>query len=166
MASAVVADHLLLTAAGLWPRSKLLGPTGLAFPIGGDSWRCRHHDRRRPRSNYHSARLALLAEHSAKATFFCIGERVEQYAQLAREIVSRGHAIENHSQRHLNRFSVMGPRGMRNEIERAQDTIGAVTVNAHDSFVHPPAFAACFSSPCWRGSACAWQVGRGEASTR
>src|SRR4029077_11821946 len=26
--SAVVADHLLLTAAGLWPKRRLLGPTG------------------------------------------------------------------------------------------------------------------------------------------
>src|SRR5436853_6244447 len=29
---AVVADHLLLTAAGLWPRSRLLGPNWTRLP--------------------------------------------------------------------------------------------------------------------------------------
>jgi peptidoglycan/xylan/chitin deacetylase (PgdA/CDA1 family) len=71
--------------------------------------------------------LTLLDEYSARATFFCIGERVARHEQLAREIASRGHAIENHSQRHLNRFSILGPGGMAAEIGRAQETIGAVT---------------------------------------
>jgi peptidoglycan/xylan/chitin deacetylase (PgdA/CDA1 family) len=52
---------------------------------------------------------------------------VAQYADLAREIVNRGHSIENHSQRHLHRFSVLGPRGMAAEIAKAQDTIAAIT---------------------------------------
>src|SRR5580693_1399532 len=30
--AAVVADHLLLTAAGLWPRSRLLGPNWTRLP--------------------------------------------------------------------------------------------------------------------------------------
>src|SRR5690348_9352206 len=30
--AAVVVDHILLTAAGLWPRSKLLGPNWTALP--------------------------------------------------------------------------------------------------------------------------------------
>ena len=46
---------------------------------------------------------------------------------FAREIVSRGHAVENHSQRHLHNFSLMGPRGLADEIGRAQESITGVT---------------------------------------
>ena len=35
--------------------------------------------------------------------------------------------MENHSQRHVNYFSLLGPRGLVAEIERAQDTIGIIT---------------------------------------
>lgn len=128
MLSAVVANHLVLTAAGLWPRSKLLGPNWTSLPAAAaargevaitiDDG---------PEPQITPIVLDLLDQHTAKATFFCIGERVERYAPLAREIVRRGHAIENHSQHHLSRFSVLGPRGIANEIERAQDGIDSVT---------------------------------------
>jgi peptidoglycan/xylan/chitin deacetylase (PgdA/CDA1 family) len=71
--------------------------------------------------------LALLDEHDVKATFFCIGERVLRHPELARDMVRRGHTIENHSQRHLHHFSLLGPRGLAREIGRAQDSIAAVT---------------------------------------
>jgi peptidoglycan-N-acetylglucosamine deacetylase len=64
-----------------------------------------------------------LAEHGAHATFFCVGVRVERYADLAREIVGRGHHIENHSQRHRHNFSLLGPGAMAAEIARAQESI-------------------------------------------
>ena len=44
--------------------------------------------------------LEQLKEFDAKATFFCIGVRVLQHPVLAREIVQRGHRIENHSHAH------------------------------------------------------------------
>ena len=119
---AVLANHLLLCAAGLWPRSRLLGrepdpPAGhrraqVALTIDDG-----------PDPEVTPRVLALLEAQHAKATFFCVGERVRQHPQLAREIVSRGHAIENHSERHPWRFSLLGPRGMAQEIRRAQDSI-------------------------------------------
>ncbi len=71
--------------------------------------------------------LDILDQHAAKATFFCIGERVVRYAPLAREIVRRGHAIENHSYRHPNYFSLLGPWRMGAEVQRAQEVIADVT---------------------------------------
>jgi len=71
--------------------------------------------------------LALLDEYSIKATFFCVGQKVERHADLAREMVRRGHAIENHSQQHRHNFSLLGPRGLANEIRHAQESITAVT---------------------------------------
>jgi peptidoglycan-N-acetylglucosamine deacetylase len=125
---AVVADHLILTAAGLWPRSKLLGPNWTHLPAAAaanGSVAITIDDG--PDPTVTPLVLDLLDRHSAKATFFCIGELVEQHSNLAREIISRGHSIENHSQHHLHRFSVLGPGRMAAEIARAQETIEAVT---------------------------------------
>ena len=35
--------------------------------------------------------------------------------------------MENHTQRHLHNFSFLGPRGLANEVGRAQESITAVT---------------------------------------
>jgi peptidoglycan-N-acetylglucosamine deacetylase len=126
--AAVIADHLVLTAAGLWPRSSLLGsnwtrlPSACA-PRGGVAITI--DDGPDPEVTSHV--LDLLDAHGAHATFFCIGERVLQHPALAREIVRRGHAVENHSQRHLQRFSLLGPSAMAAEITRAQQAIGDTT---------------------------------------
>jgi peptidoglycan/xylan/chitin deacetylase (PgdA/CDA1 family) len=125
---AVVANHAVLTAAGLWPRSTLLGPNWTHLPP--DSARRGEiaitiDDG--PDPEVTPQVLALLEEHHAQATFFCVGERVESHAALAQDIVRRGHTIENHSQRHRHNFSLLGPRGMHAEIARAQASISRVT---------------------------------------
>src|SRR6185312_5905528 len=110
---AVLADHLLLTAAGLTPRSALLGPNWTRLPAAAAGRRelaITLDDGPDPRITPRV--LDLLEERRAKATFFCIGERVQRHAELAREMVRRGHSVENHSQRHLNYFSLLGPRGL------------------------------------------------------
>ena len=124
----VLADHVLLAAAGLTPRSQLLGPNLTRLPqsaAGRGEVAITLDDGPDPKVTPRV--LDLLDERGAKATFFCIGERVQRYAELTREMARRGHSVENHSQRHLHRFSVLGPRALRAEIERAQDTIGITT---------------------------------------
>jgi peptidoglycan/xylan/chitin deacetylase (PgdA/CDA1 family) len=71
--------------------------------------------------------LDLLDAGGAKATFFCIGRRIERHRALAREISDRGHAIENHTFHHPNYFSLLGPKAIAREIAQAQDIIAAVT---------------------------------------
>lgn len=136
---AVLADHALLTALGLTPRSALLGPNWTRLPAaaaGRGELALTIDDGPDPRVTPRV--LDLLEERGAKATFFCIGERVQRCAELARELVRRGHAVENHSQRHLNHFSLLGPRGLVAEIERAQDTIG-ITTGQQPLFFRAPA---------------------------
>jgi peptidoglycan-N-acetylglucosamine deacetylase len=135
----VVINHLVLSGSGLWPRSTLLGPNWTRLPdnaatrgavaITIDDG---------PDPDVTPGVLALLDEYGAKATFFCVGEMVQRYPDLAREIVQRGHTIENHSQRHVHHFSVLGTRGMTNEIGRAQETITAI-VGAAPRFFRAPA---------------------------
>src|ERR1700730_1331637 len=145
---ALVANHVGLAAAGLWPRSQLLGPnwirlpeqngaaTGVAITIDDG-----------PDPDVTPQVLAQLAAHRARATFFCVGARVECYADLAREIVSRGHAIENHSQRHRHDFSLLGPKGMSAEISRAQDSILRVTGSSPRFFRAPARVGNPFLDP-------------------
>jgi peptidoglycan-N-acetylglucosamine deacetylase len=126
--SAVVADHLLLTAAGLLPRSRLLGPNWVRLPAAAQTSRTialTIDDGPDPEVTPRT--LALLEEHSTRATFFCIGERVAQHPELARRIVQHGHTIGNHSHRHLRRFSLLGPAALRREIARAQEAIASAT---------------------------------------
>jgi peptidoglycan/xylan/chitin deacetylase (PgdA/CDA1 family) len=145
---AVAANHAVLTAAGLWPRSRLLGPNWTRLPAASaargeiaitiDDG---PHPQITPRV------LAQLAEHRALATFFCVGERVERHADLAREIVRQGHTIENHSQRHRHNFSLLGPDGMRAEIARAQDSISRVTGSTPQFFRAPAGLRNPFLDP-------------------
>jgi len=148
--SAVVADHLLLTAAGLWPKSRLLGPNWTHLPAaagahGAAAIAITIDDGPDPQITPRV--LALLEAHGAKATFFCIGERVARHPALAREIVQRGHAIENHSQRHLHRFPLLGPRALTEEIRRAQQTIAAATGEVAQFFRAPAGLRNPFLEP-------------------
>jgi len=137
---ALVANHVALAAAGLWPRSQLLGPNWVRLPAqkNGIAAGVAITIDDGPDPDVTPQVLAQLAAHRAHATFFCVGVRVERYADLAREIVRRGHAIENHSQRHRHNFSLLGPGGMSAEISRAQDSISRVT-GSRPRFFRAPA---------------------------
>jgi peptidoglycan/xylan/chitin deacetylase (PgdA/CDA1 family) len=145
---AVVANHLALTAAGLWPRAALLGPNHTRLPAGAaargeiavtvDDG---------PDPDVTPAVLALLDKHGARSSFFCVGERVTRFPQLAREIVARGHSVENHTQHHLHRFSLLGPRALRAEIDAAQESIGFATGAAPRFFRAPAGLRNPFLEP-------------------
>jgi peptidoglycan/xylan/chitin deacetylase (PgdA/CDA1 family) len=137
---AVVADHLALTAAGLWPRSQLLGPNFTHLPAPADPsapgmLAITIDDG--PEPSVTPQVLAMLDAHQAKATFFCVGQRVEQYPELAREIVHRGHGLENHTFHHPLTFSLLGPKGMSAEIQRTQETIARITGEVAQFFRAP-----------------------------
>ena len=46
--------------------------------------------------------LDLLARYGAKASFFCIGDRVKRYPEIYQRILDAGHAVGNHTFHHLN----------------------------------------------------------------
>jgi peptidoglycan-N-acetylglucosamine deacetylase len=141
-------NHIALAAAGLWPRSHLLGSnwtrlpahsslaTGVAVTIDDG-----------PDPDVTPQVLAQLDARRACATFFCIGERVQRYPDIAREIVRRGHAIENHSQRHRHNFSLLGPKAMSAEISRGQETISKITGEVPRFFRAPAGLRNPFLDP-------------------
>ena len=140
-------SHALVTALSLRPRTRLLGPNLLRLPPA-------HAARGEvaltiddgPEPLVTPAVLDLLDAHGAKASFFCIGERVARHPELAREIVRRGHRVENHSARHRHDFALLGPRGYRAELAAGQALIQAATGVAPSYFRAP----AGFRNPwCW-----------------
>jgi peptidoglycan-N-acetylglucosamine deacetylase len=154
-AAAVVADHLLLGAAGLWPRSRLLGPNWTHLPpiaagateqaVPAPVIAITIDDG--PDPDVTARVLDLLDEHRATATFFCIGERVARHPELARAIIERRHEIGNHSHRHSMRFSLLGPAALAEEIARAQQVIAAVTGQVPRFFRAPAGLRNPFLEP-------------------
>jgi peptidoglycan/xylan/chitin deacetylase (PgdA/CDA1 family) len=124
---AVVINHLLLTAVGLWPRSNWLGPNWTRLPAAA---RARHEIALTiddgPDPLVTPQVLDILDRYAVHATFFCVGEKAARYPDVCREIVRRGHAVENHSQRHSHYFSLLGPRGFMRELEAAQSTLSQI----------------------------------------
>ena len=121
---ALIANHGLLTAAGLWPRSRLLGPNWTRLPPAATArGEIAVTIDDGPDPEVTPRVLDLLDARDARATFFVIGRRVRRHPGLARDIVARGHAVENHSEHHLKSFSLHGPRWLEREIRAAQATI-------------------------------------------
>ncbi len=46
--------------------------------------------------------LKILKQYDAKATFFCLGEKLEHYPELKEKMQKEGHQIGNHGYRHLD----------------------------------------------------------------
>jgi peptidoglycan/xylan/chitin deacetylase (PgdA/CDA1 family) len=91
--------------------------------------------------------LELLDRYDAKASFFCIAEKVAVFPELAREIVKRGHSIENHTHSHPYNFALLGWRGLRGQISAAQQTIRDVTGTTPQFFRAPMGFRSPFLAP-------------------
>ena len=127
----VVANHVILATAGLWPRSRLLGANltrlppeaaargevALTFDDGPDPL-------------VTPQVLAQLDAAGARATFFCVGDQLRRHPDLARDIVRRGHHIENHTDTHPNLFAAMGWRRMAQQVAGWQAAVEAVTGRA------------------------------------
>ncbi|HLL17892.1 MAG TPA: polysaccharide deacetylase family protein [Rubrivivax sp.] len=127
-AAAVVANHMGLATAGLWPRSALLGPNVRRLPAAAaargevaitiDDG---------PDAEVTPAVLDLLAAQRVPATFFCIATHARAQPALLRRIVDAGHSVQNHSDRHPHHFSLLGPAAMAREIGDAQALLSDIT---------------------------------------
>jgi peptidoglycan-N-acetylglucosamine deacetylase len=142
----VVLNHVLLAAGGLLPRSRMLGPNWTRVPGAVDQVVLTIDDG--PDPEVTPAVLDLLARHGARATFFCIGDRVARHPDLARRIVSEGHELGNHTEHHRYWFALAGPTTMRREIALAQASIAAACEVAPRYFRAPAGLRNPFLQPC------------------
>jgi peptidoglycan/xylan/chitin deacetylase (PgdA/CDA1 family) len=144
----LILNHCLLAAVGLWPRSTWLGSNWIRLPADAaargeialtiDDG---------PDPEVTPRVLDILDRHGAVATFFCIGENARRHADLCREIVRRGHAVENHSLRHRHTFSLRGYAALRREIDAAQTLLMTLTGTRPQFFRAPAGLRNPFLDP-------------------
>ena len=144
----LAANHLLLSAAVLWPRGRVLGPNRVRLPRAAAT-------RNEVSLNFDDGPdpevtprvLDLLDRYRARASFFCVGEKVAAHPELVREIARRGHSVENHSHTHPNAFAFYGPGRLRREVDAAQAAIAGVTGRAPAFFRAPAGFRSPMLDP-------------------
>jgi peptidoglycan/xylan/chitin deacetylase (PgdA/CDA1 family) len=80
--------------------------------------------------------LEILAREGVTATFFLVGEQVRRNPSLPGEILAAGHDIALHCDRHRNLLR-LAPVQVRDDLARAEDTIGSATGRA-PALYRPP----------------------------
>jgi len=144
----LAANHLLLIAAVLWPRGRILGPNLVRLPAAAAA-------RNEVSLNFDDGPdpevtprvLDLLDRHQARASFFCIGEKAAAFPELVREIARRGHSVENHSHGHSNTFAFFGIARLRREVDAAQAAVASITGRAPEFFRAPAGFRSPLLDP-------------------
>jgi peptidoglycan-N-acetylglucosamine deacetylase len=119
----------LCAAAGIYawgamvPSSQLFGPTVRAT---GDASSMALTFDDGPNPTATPRILDLLDRYNQHATFFVMGRHVRAFPELAREIVARGHAIENHTDTHPS-LALLSGRRIREELDRCDQAISSAT---------------------------------------
>lgn len=80
--------------------------------------------------------LDILKKHNKKAYFFLVGERVQQYPEIAKRILQEGHIIGNHSTSHPSLLFSPHSR-IKREIDQCQQIIASAT-GCVPQLVRPP----------------------------
>ncbi len=146
----VAVNQAFLTCAGLWPRGTLLGPNlDRLPPTGRNEVALTFDDGPDPETT--PLVLDVLDRHGAFASFFCIGKQAEIHPALVRDIVRRGHTVENHTNRHPNHFAAMSLSGMRGEIAAAQSTLATIAGTPPVFFRAPMGFRSPLLEPVLAG---------------
>jgi peptidoglycan/xylan/chitin deacetylase (PgdA/CDA1 family) len=126
--AAVLLNHVVLALIGLWPKSQLLGANMLRLPDAAanrNEIALTFDDG--PDPDVTPKVLDILDSHHAKASFFVIGDKAAAHPGLIREMVRRGHSIENHSCGHSNFYGFLAWTALRKDIGAAQDIIAGIT---------------------------------------
>jgi peptidoglycan/xylan/chitin deacetylase (PgdA/CDA1 family) len=119
--------------AALWPESQIFGHTLIAganpaeFALTYDDG---------PNDPWTPRLLDLLAEHSVRATFFLIGNFVQQRPDLVRRIHAAGHLLGNHTASHPW-LPLLSPKQVRNQLAFCNATIEDA-IGARVRFFRPP----------------------------
>src|SRR6476661_7536492 len=90
--------HVLLLYAMLVPNCQWFGPVLRSFETSDPELWLTIDDG--PSPVHTSALLDVLDRFQARATFFVIGQRAEQYPHLVTDILTRGHEVANHTHTH------------------------------------------------------------------
>ena len=117
----------LATFAGfhtMWPTSQLYGRTLIGPRDGSRRLALTYDDG--PNDPYTFRMMEVLARHEVKATFFLLGQFVEQRPDIACALVAAGHAIGSHTWDHPNLIFASSSE-VRRQLERTRQAIRDAT---------------------------------------
>ena len=102
--------------------------------------------------------LNELDKYDFKATFFCKGQNVENYPELLREIVKRGHSLGNHTYEHKHAYQ-------RNVVTYLAD-VEKADIILHTYLFRPP--NGCLKWSAWlqlrrKYKIIYWSIGSGDS---
>ncbi len=80
--------------------------------------------------------LELLAYHNLVATFFVVGEKIEESPELIKKIIAQGHTIGNHSWSHDYFLMLRGRKRLQHDIQKTQEELRKKGVQAW--YFRPP----------------------------
>jgi peptidoglycan/xylan/chitin deacetylase (PgdA/CDA1 family) len=135
---AVILNHIVLGLIGLWPRSRTLGMNMLRLPdasVRRNEISLTFDDG--PHPDVTPKVLDILDAHQAKASFFVIADKAAAHPEVVREIIRRGHSVENHSRRHAAFFGLFPLPALRKDVGAAQEIIAGITGKSPDFFRAP-----------------------------
>ncbi|MCI8482812.1 MAG: polysaccharide deacetylase family protein [Lachnospiraceae bacterium] len=89
-----------------------------------------------PHPEYTPKMLAALKERGVKATFFLLGQEVEKYPEVVKQIQEEGHLVGNHSYRH-EQLSKLSMEQACKQVERTNELICEIT-GVYPSYLRPP----------------------------
>ncbi len=81
--------------------------------------------------------LNTLHQYHAKATFFCVGDNIRKYPDLAKKIIDQGHEIGNHTYNHLSGWGTDTKVYIEN-MERCEEEISKITGRGSSCLFRPP----------------------------
>lgn len=137
----LLGNHLALATAVMLPRSAWLGENLTRLPAAAAA----------------RAQVALtfddgpdpvvtpqvldwLDRFQARASFFLPALRAAAHPEVVREIVRRGHSVENHSLRHAHAFSLFGWRALSRDVGGAQAILTEISGRPPMFFRAPAGF--------------------------
>ena len=80
--------------------------------------------------------IRILAEHNVPATFFLVGQWVDQYPECVKALHDAGHSVMNHSNTHPH-LPELSPQNALLEVDTASDKIEAIT-GVRPELIRPP----------------------------
>lgn len=119
-------------------------PRGLPVLLPGLTWRCPT-----PRNliyltfddgpvpTYTPFVLNQLAQYQAQATFFCVGDNLRKYPDLAQQVASAGHSLANHTYHHLQGWQTPTSAYVQN-VHLCRSELEKITLGKKNNLFRPP----------------------------
>lgn len=90
-----------------------------------------------PSLTYTPEILQILKDQNVTATFFTIGERIEETPGLFKQIIAEGHLVGNHSFYHNNWFDLQSSKNMMEEMQQTHQLVHQLS-GKHLKWFRPP----------------------------